>query len=67
MLARYQPAEWAGHINIDDSHHAVTVESLLKRAIRLVPALIAEAIDQVAGTMMRGWHDRRRHASYWAK
>ena len=51
MLARYQPAEWAGDINIDDSRHAVAVESLLKRAISLVPALIAEAIDQVADTM----------------
>jgi hypothetical protein len=50
MLARYQPAEWAGHINIDGSRHAVAVESLLKRAISLVPALIAEAIDQVADT-----------------
>jgi hypothetical protein len=50
MLARYQPAEWAGHINVDGSRHAVAVERLLKRAISLVPALIAEAIDQVAGT-----------------
>jgi hypothetical protein len=50
MLARYQPAEWAGHINVDDSRHAVAVESLLKRAISMVPALIAEAIDQVAGS-----------------
>jgi hypothetical protein len=50
MLARYQPAEWAGHINIDESRHAVAVESLLKRAMSMVPALIAEAIDQVAGT-----------------
>lgn len=50
MLARYQPAEWAGHINVDDSRHAVAVERLLNKAISLVPALIAEAIDQVAGT-----------------
>jgi hypothetical protein len=50
MLARYQPAEWAGHINVDGSRHAVALERLLKRAISLVPALIAEAIDQVAGT-----------------
>jgi hypothetical protein len=49
MLARYQPAEWAAHINIDDSRHAA-VESLLKRAIGLVPALIAEAMAQVAST-----------------
>lgn len=50
MLARYQPAEWAAHINVDDSRHAVVIESLLKQAVSLVPALIAEAIDQVAGT-----------------
>jgi hypothetical protein len=48
MLARYQPAEWAAHINIDASRHATTVETLLKRALVIVPALIAEAIDQVA-------------------
>jgi hypothetical protein len=48
MLARYQPAEWAAHINIDASRHAIAVDTLLKRAIVIVPALIAEAIDQVA-------------------
>ena len=48
MLARYQPAEWAAHINIDSSRHAVAVESLLKRAISTVPALIAEAISHAA-------------------
>ena len=50
MLARYQPAERTAHINIDDSRHAAVVESLLKRAIGLVPALVAEAIAQVAST-----------------
>jgi hypothetical protein len=50
MLARYQPAEWAAHINIDQSRNAVAVERVLKLAISLVPALIAEAIDQVAST-----------------
>lgn len=48
MLARYQPAEWAAHINIDSSRHAAAVESLLKRALSTVPALIAEAISHVA-------------------
>lgn len=48
MLARYQPAEWAAHIDIDASRHAVAVESLLKRAISVVPALIGETIDLVA-------------------
>ncbi|MHB1433527.1 MAG: YaaC family protein [Streptosporangiaceae bacterium] len=46
MLARYQPAERAGHINVDYSRHAVAVESPLRRAISMVPALTAEAIDQ---------------------
>jgi hypothetical protein len=46
MLARYQPAEWAGHINIDESRHAVAVESVLKRAMSMVPTLVAEAIGQ---------------------
>lgn len=48
MLARYQPAEWAAHIDVDVSRHAVPIERLLKRAIEVVPRLIAEAIDQVA-------------------
>ena len=37
MLARYQPAEWAAHIDIDASRHAVAIESLLKRAMSVDP------------------------------
>jgi hypothetical protein len=48
MLARYQPAEWASHINVDTSPHAVGIERLLKEAMRVLPLLVAEAIDQVA-------------------
>jgi hypothetical protein len=48
MLARYQPAEWASHINIDASENAVAIERLLKEAVRVLPQLIAEVIDQVA-------------------
>jgi hypothetical protein len=48
MLARYQPAEWAAHIDIDSSHHAAAIEKLLKEALDIVPKLIAEAIDQAA-------------------
>lgn len=33
MLARYQPTEWAAHINIDASRYAIAVEILLKRAV----------------------------------
>lgn len=29
MLARYQPTEWASHINIDSSRHAAAIEGLL--------------------------------------
>ena len=35
MLARYQPAEWAGHINVDDSRHAVAIERCPFRGSRL--------------------------------
>ena len=48
MLARYQPAEWGTHINVDASSHAVQLERILKEAISILPTLIAEAIDQVA-------------------
>jgi len=50
MLGRYQPAEWATHIDIDASPHAVAVESLLKRAMSVAPVLIGETIDQVTGS-----------------
>ena len=50
MLARYQPAEWAAHVNVDASRHAVPVERLLTRD-QHIPALIAEAIAQVAGNV----------------
>jgi hypothetical protein len=48
MLARYQPAEWGAHINVDASPYAVHLERILKDAISTLPNLIAEAIDQVA-------------------
>lgn len=48
MLARYQPAEWASHINVDTSRHAVAIERLLKEVIRVLPQLVLETIDQIA-------------------
>lgn len=48
MLARYQPAEWASHINVDASRHAVAIERLLKDAIDVIPRLVLEAIDEVS-------------------
>jgi hypothetical protein len=47
MLARYQPAEWSAHIDVDRSQHAVSLEVLLNDALTVVPALIAETIKQV--------------------
>ncbi len=49
MLARYQPAEWATHVDVDASPYAVPVERLLARAIGIIPELVVEAIGQVAG------------------
>ena len=48
MLARYQPTEWAGHIDVDRSPYAVPLENLLKTAMALIPALISDAIWQVS-------------------
>ncbi len=48
MLARYQPADWARHIDVDGSRHAVPLEQLLNEAIDRVPLLVAETIDLVA-------------------
>jgi hypothetical protein len=47
-LARYHPAEWAVHIDVDRSRHAVLLENLLKQAMEIVPFLILEAIEQHA-------------------
>ncbi|MGW1916959.1 YaaC family protein [Streptomyces sp. NPDC002076] len=48
MLARYEPARWAAHINVDSSPHAVPIERLLELAIVQVPVLIRDAIAEVA-------------------
>lgn len=48
MLARYQPAEWARHIDVDSSPQAVAIEELLTAAIGIVPRLVAQAIEEVA-------------------
>jgi hypothetical protein len=50
MLARYQPAEWARHVDVDASPHAVPIERLLARAISVTPEPVAEAITQVASS-----------------
>lgn len=48
MLARYQPAEWSGHIDVDASSHAVALELFLSESLRVLPVLIAEAIEQAS-------------------
>jgi hypothetical protein len=48
MLARYQPAQWMAHIDINTSSYTGAVEELLKRALHIVPALIAETIEHVS-------------------
>ncbi|MET9347597.1 YaaC family protein [Streptomyces termitum] len=47
MLARYDPAVWAGLIGVDGNRHAVPIEALLKRAIDFLPALIAATLEEV--------------------
>lgn len=49
MLARYEPAGWAGLISVDNNHHAVPIEGLLKRAIDFIPGLIASTLEEVSG------------------
>jgi hypothetical protein len=49
MLARYQPDQWARHIDVDeDDSRAVAIEQLLREALTAVPQLVAETIEQVA-------------------
>ena len=47
-ISRYQPAEWGRHIDVDRSPHAVPIERLLDDAVRVVPQLIAETLNEVA-------------------
>ncbi|GHH80459.1 hypothetical protein GCM10018781_60850 [Kitasatospora indigofera] len=47
-LCRYQPSDWAQHINVDGSPHAVPIEKLLTEAIRVLPRLVEETIATVA-------------------
>ncbi|MFE0824242.1 YaaC family protein [Streptomyces sp. NPDC058847] len=49
MLARYEPAAWAALISVDSNHHAVPIESLLKRAIEFLPGLVLSTIEEVSG------------------
>jgi hypothetical protein len=47
MLARYQPAQWRAHIDIDSSAYAVAIESLLGRAVLAVPRLLYSTLSEL--------------------
>ena len=48
MQATDQPAEWASHIDVDHSRHAVAVERLMAASLTAVPELIMITIRDVA-------------------
>jgi hypothetical protein len=58
MLTRYQPAQWADHINIDTAPQATLIEKLLVLAMEQLPTLIADTIEEVAA--WPGEDDRSR-------
>ncbi|GHC89791.1 hypothetical protein GCM10007079_35560 [Nocardiopsis terrae] len=51
MLARYQPVEWARHIDVNTSESAVPIEELLRAALGILPELIRETINEVRRTV----------------
>ncbi|MFJ9521846.1 YaaC family protein [Kitasatospora sp. NPDC101801] len=48
MLARYEPAGWGEHIDVDRSAHAVALEHMLDVALTAVPKLIHSALLELA-------------------
>lgn len=48
MLARYEPASWTSHLDVDVSPNAVPLEAALDEALGTCPALILRAIRAVA-------------------
>jgi hypothetical protein len=47
MLARYEPASWTAHLDVDQSQNAVPLEAALGRALDTCPQLILLAIRAV--------------------
>ncbi|WP_103964996.1 YaaC family protein [Nonomuraea solani] len=47
MLARYEPARWNAHIDVDSSPHAVYLERILAQAREVIPHLVAETLQEV--------------------
>lgn len=48
MLARYEPARWATHIDVDSSPNAVPIETALTKALTVCPELILFTIRAVS-------------------
>lgn len=48
MLARYEPASWVNHLNVDASPSSVPLESALGHALNTCPHLILQAIRAVS-------------------
>jgi hypothetical protein len=48
MLARYQPASWTKHLDVDSSADAVPLENALSEALDTCPQLILHAIRAVS-------------------
>jgi hypothetical protein len=46
MVARYEPAEWAGLLSIDHSELAVPLEGVLVDALEVVPHLVLDALQE---------------------
>ena len=49
MLARYQPAEWARCIDINNSPYANSVEVLLTASRIAIPHLVLSTLNEVSG------------------
>ncbi len=49
MLARYEPASWISHLDVDASPNAVPLEAALDQALHTCPELVLHAIRAVAG------------------
>jgi YaaC-like protein len=47
MLARYQPAAWTAHIDINTNSNAIPLETVLTRALDVCPELILFVIRAV--------------------
>ena len=52
MLARYEPATWAGLLDVDSSRSAVPLEALLDDALNAVPEVLLDTLRGIRGIAM---------------